>query len=226
MKNLWILSVLISQIAAQFQELVVNATRLKRSSIYDRIEKFFETWDTNEGIYIQDFNRGKSINLINHYQIRDNQLYRAPWCKLLFRCMEIEYFISENLHQLPDMDFLVNIRDNPISMKREYTYDSPLPVLSPFSNDRHHDIMYPSFAFWNGGIGLQKPTNSWTFPEEHKEIVTLQPTNWDDKLDAVYFRGEGSDLDFKVLKNLKEGSLFNNAAIFPEKINRSIGRLF
>ena len=137
MKNVWIFCLLVCRISADFQELVVNATRLKVSSIHNQIEKFFEIWDSNEGIHIQDFNQGQNIYLINHYQIRDHQLYREPWCKLPFRCLEIEYFISKNLHQLPDMDFLVNTRDKPISMKREYVYDNSLPVLSPFSNDRH-----------------------------------------------------------------------------------------
>lgn len=67
------------------------------------------------------------------------------------RCAGIEHFILELLPSLPDMELIINTRDWPQIQKQ---YGSFGPVFSFSKTKDYHDIMYPAWAFWEGGPAI------------------------------------------------------------------------
>lgn len=100
------------------------------------------------------------------------------------RCAGIEHFILELLPSLPDMELIINTRDWPQIQKQ---YGSFGPVFSFSKTKDYHDIMYPAWAFWEGGPaislyprGIGKDTiNNYILK---KKLDSKQDLNWHDKL--------------------------------------------
>ena len=149
-----------------------------------------------------DFEKGKKVPKITHYKIRKGKLYRTKNCYFPARCEGIEYFIlkllskdmiitsNDNFEILPDMDFLINVRDFPASVK----WRDPLPILS-FSkaNNEAHDILYPAWTFWAGGPAISThPNGLGRWDEMKKDLLKTQENKkfpWSRKINKVFFRG-------------------------------------
>lgn len=69
------------------------------------------------------------------------------------RCSGIEYYLLKLVSKLPNMEFIVNTRDWPQIHKNYGVFG---PVFSFSKTQLYYDIMYPAWAFWEGGpaIGL------------------------------------------------------------------------
>lgn len=67
------------------------------------------------------------------------------------RCSGIEHFLLELLPKLPDMEFVINTRDWPQIHKGYGLFG---PVLSFSKTAEYNDIMYPAWAFWEGGPAI------------------------------------------------------------------------
>lgn len=85
------------------------------------------------------------------YQIVQNRLYREKNCMFPARCSGIEHFLLELLPKLPDVEFILNTRDWPQIHKN---YGQFGPVFSFSKTVDYHDIMYPAWAFWEGGPAI------------------------------------------------------------------------
>lgn len=67
------------------------------------------------------------------------------------RCAGIEHFLHEIIDKLPDMELIINTRDWP----QIYHNHGPFgPVFSFSKTENYHDIMYPAWAFWEGGPAI------------------------------------------------------------------------
>lgn len=66
------------------------------------------------------------------------------------RCAGIEHFLLKLLPELPDLEFIVNTRDWPQIQKNH----GRSPVFSFSKTDMYYDIMYPAWAFWEGGPAI------------------------------------------------------------------------
>jgi hypothetical protein len=67
------------------------------------------------------FDRGTRYQIINHH------LYRDVDCMFPARCAGVEHFIIPLLSELPDMEFIINMRDWPQISKH---FGPPKPVFS------------------------------------------------------------------------------------------------
>lgn len=67
------------------------------------------------------------------------------------RCAGIEHFLLELLSKLPDMDIIINTRDWPQIPKQYGVFG---PVFSFSKTSKYYDIMYPAWAFWEGGPAI------------------------------------------------------------------------
>src|SRR6185295_6134085 len=119
------------------------------------------------------------------YQILGGRLYRDEKCYFPPRCAGIEHFLLEIAPELPDLEFLVNVQDDPVT-----TVAHPLPVFS-FSKvpAEHADILYPAWAFWEGGPALGViPT--WRWDLNRRDLLAAgDALPWEKKKPAVFFRG-------------------------------------
>lgn len=85
------------------------------------------------------------------YQIIKHKLYRDKDCMFPARCSGIEHFLLELLPKLPDIEFVINTRDWPQIHKGYGLFG---PVFSFSKTDEYNDIMYPAWAFWEGGPAI------------------------------------------------------------------------
>jgi len=108
----------------------------------------FRYWVERGGITKEDFSRGRDMNLGEHYQIIDHRLYRQQRCVFPARCNGNEHFILKIIHNLPDMEFIINSHDWP---KVDKNRGTPAPVFSFSKTPREMDILYPAWSFWEGG---------------------------------------------------------------------------
>lgn len=67
------------------------------------------------------------------------------------RCAGVEHFLLEAAPDLPDMEFILNTRDWP-QIHRNYGFFGP--VFSFSKTPEYNDIMYPAWAFWEGGPAI------------------------------------------------------------------------
>lgn len=138
------------------------------------------------GIRREDLDKARALDRpLVKYQILGGRLYRDEKCYFQARCAGIERFLSEIAPELPDLEFLVNVQDHPVTSIR-----SPLPVFS-FSKvpSEHADILYPAWAFWEGGPTLQV-IPSWRWDLTRRELLDAgDALSWEEKKPAVFFRG-------------------------------------
>ncbi|XP_053204522.1 O-glucosyltransferase rumi homolog [Panonychus citri] len=160
-----------------------------------QIESDLSYW-MEKGITFDDIESAKPHGV--HYQIIDHQLYRQPDCMFPTRCEGIEHFLLQIINKLPDIEMIINVRDWPVTSKR----DTRLPIFS-FSRDDsyNNDILYPAWSFWSGGPAIEQyPTGIGRFDLLTRSIVSSSP-NWESKEDKCFFRGSrtSSDRDWLIL---------------------------
>lgn len=138
------------------------------------------------GIRRQDLDAARALGRpLVKYQILGGRLYRDEKCYFPPRCQGIEHFLLEIAPRLPDVEFLVNVQDHPVT-----SIESPLPVFS-FSKipAEHADILYPAWAFWEGGPALAViPT--WRWDLSRKDLLAAgEALSWQEKKPVLFFRG-------------------------------------
>lgn len=67
------------------------------------------------------------------------------------RCAGVEHFLLQLLPKLPNIEFILNTRDWPQIHKQ---YGQFGPVFSFSKTMDYYDIMYPAWAFWEGGPAI------------------------------------------------------------------------
>jgi lipopolysaccharide biosynthesis glycosyltransferase len=160
------------------------------------------------GIRREDLDQARALpRPLVKYQILGGHLYRDEKCYIAARCAGIEHFLLELAPELPDLEFLVNVQDHPVTSIR-----SPLPVFS-FSKipSEHADILYPAWAFWEGGPALQV-IPSWRWDLTRRDLLDAgDALTWDEKKPAVFFRGSRTNetRDPYVLQSQKRPDLWD-----------------
>ncbi|KAI4464391.1 kdel lys-asp-glu-leu containing - related [Holotrichia oblita] len=122
------------------------------------------------------------------YQIINHKLYRDPECMFPARCSGIEHFILEILPDLPNMEFIVNTRDWPQIHKQ---YGAFGPVFSFSKSNDYYDIMYPAWAFWEGGPAIElypKGIGRWDIHRKQLSKIADE-IPWEEKIEKAFFRG-------------------------------------
>ncbi|XP_779911.4 protein O-glucosyltransferase 1 [Strongylocentrotus purpuratus] len=151
------------------------------------MDEDLSVWEERGGITRADVVKAESRGTL--YQVINHRLYREEKCMFPARCNGVEHFILRIIKKLPDMEFVMNVRDWPQSGK----YTDPIPVLS-FSKvqSQHYDIMYPAWTFWEGGPAVWPlfPTGlgRWDLFRESIDKES-QKLPWDTKEDKAFFRG-------------------------------------
>lgn len=160
------------------------------------------------GIRREDLDKARALGRpLVKYQILGGRLYRDEKCYFPARCEGIEHFLLEIAPELPDLEFLVNVQDHPVTSLR-----SPLPVLS-FSKipSEHADILYPAWAFWEGGPSLQVIPD-WRWDLTRRDLLDAgDALSWEEKKPAVFFRGSRTNetRDPYVLQSRKRPDLWD-----------------
>ncbi|XP_071487426.1 protein O-glucosyltransferase 1-like [Diadema antillarum] len=144
-------------------------------------------WEDRGGITKELVEKAEARGTL--YQIINHRLYRAEKCMFPARCSGVEHFILKIIKKLPDMEFVMNVRDWPQSPK----YSEPMPVLS-FSKveAQHYDIMYPAWTFWEGGPAVWPifPTGLGRWDLFRKSLdKESEKFPWEEKEDKAFFRG-------------------------------------
>ena len=139
-----------------------------------------------QGISRQDLDAARALDRpLVKYQIVGGRLYRDEKCYFPQRCQGIEHFLLEIAPKLPDVEFLVNVQDYPVT-----SIAKPLPVFS-FSKipSEHADILYPAWAFWEGGPALGViPT--WRWDVTRRDLLAAgDALSWQEKKPVLFFRG-------------------------------------
>eukprot|EP00823_Brevimastigomonas_motovehiculus_P001155 TRINITY_DN11684_c0_g1_i1.p1 TRINITY_DN11684_c0_g1~~TRINITY_DN11684_c0_g1_i1.p1 ORF type:complete len:423 (+),score=97.60 TRINITY_DN11684_c0_g1_i1:80-1348(+) len=157
----------------------------------DLMDKDFEPFKQAGGIQQSLFNEARAIKFMVHYQIIKGRLYRSECSLFPLRCEGIEHFLLKmlkNRPNFPDMEFVVNTRDNPLSP--HHSSSSPLLPIMSFSKDHHYsDIMYPAWAFWAGGPCIRiepKCIGRWDLK---REAIMKKHIDWTEKKPVAFFRG-------------------------------------
>ncbi len=160
------------------------------------------------GIRREDLDQARALpRPLVKYQIRGGRLYRDESCYFPPRCAGIEHFLLELAPELPDLEFLVNVQDHPVTAS-----DRPLPVFS-FSKipSEHADILYPAWAFWEGGPAVQV-IPSWRWDLNRSDLLAAgDALTWEEKKPAVFFRGSRTNeaRDPYVLHSQKHPGLWD-----------------
>ncbi|XP_053695503.1 O-glucosyltransferase rumi homolog [Sabethes cyaneus] len=125
------------------------------------------------------------------YQIIDRRLFRQKDCMFPARCSGVEHFIKPHLSGLPNMELIVNCRDWP-QVNQHWGHQEKLPVLSFSKTEDYLDIMYPTWAFWEGGPAISLyPTGLGRWDQHRSSIgkIAQQQWPWDKKKGKAFFRG-------------------------------------
>ena len=75
------------------------------------IENDLKVWKESNGISHAEFDESKILGL--HYKIINHTLYRQRQCVFDQRCKGVEHFILEIIKELPNMEIIINVFDNP-----------------------------------------------------------------------------------------------------------------
>ena len=126
---------------------------------------------------------------LTHYQIINHRLYRQTEDELIFpaRNHGIEHFLLNIVETLPDMEFLLNTYDWPQSQMN-------IPIFSFSKSLLSHDtdILYPAWAFWDGGpaLGSVYPTGIGRWDIMRQTLnKARQAMPWSKKESRGFFRG-------------------------------------
>jgi len=152
----------------------------------DVIARDLKTWEG--GVTKEAVQAAGKVARSTKYQVINGTLYRSEECMFPFRCVGIEHFLLQLAGDLPDTEFVVNVRDWPQASK----HGPPLPVFS-FSKvpSDHWDIMYPAWAFWAGGPAINlypRGLGRWDLLRDSLAAAAYD-NPWSKKLDKAFFRG-------------------------------------
>ncbi|XP_060692531.1 protein O-glucosyltransferase 1 isoform X1 [Hemiscyllium ocellatum] len=145
-------------------------------------------------------------NVGTHYQIIQNKLYRQDDCMFPARCSGVEHFVLEIIDQLPDMEFVLNVRDYP---QIPYWMKPIRPILSFSKTSEYYDIMYPAWTFWEGGPAVwpiyPKGLGRWDLMRKELK-VSAEKWPWEKKVSKGFFRGSrtSSERDPLILLSREE----------------------
>lgn len=145
---------------------------------------------------------------LTRYQIRGGHVFRSAECMFPARCKGIEHFLLEIAPELgKDVEFVVNVQDVPVSSVKH-----PLPVFS-FSKvpAQHADILYPAWAFWEGGPALEV-IPEWRWDLTRRELLDAGAAlPWRARKPVLFFRGSRTSptRDPYVLHSQKAGSAWD-----------------
>ncbi|XP_041061253.1 protein O-glucosyltransferase 1 isoform X4 [Carcharodon carcharias] len=150
-----------------------------------------------------------SQNVGTHYQIIKGKLYRQDDCMFPARCSGVEHFILEIIDKLPDMEFVLNVRDYP---QVPHWMKPVRPVFSFSKTSEYYDIMYPAWTFWEGGPAVWPiyPTGLGRWDLMRMELkVSAEKWPWEKKVSKGFFRGSrtSSERDPLILLSREEPSL-------------------
>lgn len=173
------------------------------------IDEDLEMW--SDGISRSSFELAKQRGV--HYQVINHKLYRQKDCLFAARCNGVEHFLLEIIADLPDLEVIINVRDNPQS----YKYAPPMPIFS-FSKDvtQHRDILYPAWTFWEGGPAVwpiePRGLGRWDLK---RDIITKSAGEWPwkRKKDVAFFRGSrtSAERDPLILLSRRKPNLVDAA---------------
>ncbi|XP_072765548.1 O-glucosyltransferase rumi homolog isoform X2 [Anoplolepis gracilipes] len=134
------------------------------------------------------------------YQIIGGKLYREKDCMFPARCSGIEHFLLKVIDNLSDMDLIINTRDYPQSS--EY-FGNAMPIFSFSKTSQYYDIMYPAWAFWEGGPAISLYPRGLGRWDQHRKLLnkTSSEISWEKKENKGFFRGSrtSSERDNLVL---------------------------
>ena len=157
-----------------------NST-LQPQTMLNHILDMLKPWDSVDKKTLQTAAQQKGVT---RYQIVNGILYRSKNCYFESRCRGIEHFISKLAHNLPNMEFVVNVRDYPTNKVKFPIFSFSIPKDSMVN-----DIMYPAWAFWDGGPWM-KVIKNWQWPRMRQEMLSASAlVPWSKKEPSVYFRG-------------------------------------
>ncbi|KAI4487928.1 hypothetical protein M0802_011690 [Mischocyttarus mexicanus] len=135
---------------------------------------------------------------------------REKDCMFPSRCAGIEHFIFKIIDNLNDMDLVVNTRDYPQSNKH---FGKPLPIFSFSKTPQYYDIMYPAWAFWEGGPAISLYPRGLGRWDQHRQLLDKASKNipWDKKKEKVFFRGSrtSSERDNLILLSRENPNLID-----------------
>ena len=169
----------------------------------DVIARDLKTWEG--GITKETVHAAGKVARSTKYQVINGTLYRSEECMFPFRCVGIEHFLLQLAGDLPDTEFVVNVRDWPQASKHgpplpvfsfsKVLLDQSLPCKLHFSDlqvpSNHWDIMYPAWAFWAGGPAINlypRGLGRWDLLRESL-AAAAEDNPWPKKLDKAFFRG-------------------------------------
>lgn len=156
---------------------------------------------------LSPFKSGITKDMINsiknkgtRYQIINHHLYRDVDCMFPTRCAGVEHFIIALLPKLPDMELVINMRDWPQISKH---FGPPKPVFSFSKTSDYYDIMYPTWAFWEGGPAIKLYPQGLGRWDDHRISLKMAANKWpwERKRPIAFFRGSrtSSERDSLVL---------------------------
>ncbi|XP_019756015.2 O-glucosyltransferase rumi homolog isoform X1 [Dendroctonus ponderosae] len=122
------------------------------------------------------------------YQVINHKVYREQNCMFPSRCSGIEHFLLEAAPGLPDLELIINTRDWP-QIPKNYGFFGP--VFSFSKTSEYNDIMYPAWAFWEGGPAISLyPRGIGRWDVHRKELGKLgNSSKWEEKIPKAFFRG-------------------------------------
>lgn len=159
-------------------------------------KKQLDRW-RDTGIQRSDVDAALSVPRATKYQLDTIQgrLYRTEKCMFSIRCKGVEHFLARALPALRRrnragqkdiVELSVNVRDWPQAI--DGIRDTPVFSFSK-KTDHEADIMYPAWAFWDGGPWLAT-IRTWQWPAMREELTAAAAENqWATKTPAVFFRG-------------------------------------
>ncbi|KAL0106209.1 hypothetical protein PUN28_016128 [Cardiocondyla obscurior] len=134
------------------------------------------------------------------YQVIKGKLYREKDCMFPTRCAGIEHFLLKIIGNLSDMDLIINTRDYPQSS--EY-FGNAMPVFSFSKTPQYYDIMYPAWAFWEGGPAISLYPRGLGRWDQHRKSLNKASLKvlWEQKESKGFFRGSrtSSERDSLIL---------------------------
>jgi protein glucosyltransferase len=153
------------------------------------------------GVSRQLVDRAAALGRATRYQVIGHRLYRSQDCMFPARCQGVEHFLLNLLPDLPDTEFVVNVRDWPLAPR----HGPALPVFS-FSKvpTEHWDILYPAWAFWAGGPAIQRHPRGlgrWDLLRDSLASAAAA-LPWEAREERAFFRGSRTSAERDPLVRL------------------------
>ncbi|EDW80613.2 uncharacterized protein Dwil_GK11623 [Drosophila willistoni] len=126
------------------------------------------------------------------YKVIGSRLYRSDNCAYPSRCASVEELLLNIVRDLPDLEFVLNVRDWP---QIHFLSGLSGPVFSYSSTDNFLDIMCPAWSFWTsaGPLLQQYPRGLGRWDHMRRFIADrARRMPWQKKISIGFFRGSRS----------------------------------